>query len=60
MVYLENQQTPTFRHNTYLSALNEAKRLAKQFNLKAYILMSIESVELNEFKTERINDDLPF
>jgi hypothetical protein len=41
----------------------EAERLAKVHRKKAYVLCTIKSVEINEFKTEDLrpeNDDLPF
>ncbi|GAB2552777.1 hypothetical protein GCM10027189_38980 [Rufibacter soli] len=65
MVYLEGGQGPTYQHPNRESATKEAKRLAKQIGRKAYVLCSIESVELNEFKHEKlvpqdIDPDLPF
>ena len=63
MVYLENERTPTYRHANLAGAETEAKRLAKEFNKKAYVLCSLKSFEINEFteKDCRPNiDDLPF
>lgn len=63
MVYLENASTPTCRHSTIDSAEKEAKRLSKQFGKKAYVLCTIKSVEIVEFKITDCRptiDDLPF
>lgn len=60
LVYLENERAPLFVHVTYESAITEAKRLAKAHNKKAYVLMSIATVKLNEFEIEYLGDELPF
>lgn len=62
MVYLENERTPTYRHSTLSGAENEAKRLAKEFGKKAFVLTTIKSFKVNEFVVEdcRPDDDLPF
>ena len=49
MVYLENESTPTYRHESLKSAEDEAKRLAKMHRKKAFVLCSIKSFEINEF-----------
>ena len=46
MVYLENERTPTYKHPNIESAKTEAKRLARTYGKKAYILVSIKSIEL--------------
>lgn len=65
MVYLEGERTPTFKHESVERATTEAERLARVHKKKAYVLCTIKSVELNEFKTEDLrprkkDDDLPF
>jgi hypothetical protein len=63
MVFLEGERTPTVKYSVIELAENEAKRLAKVYSKKAYILCSIKSFEINEFTVKdcRPNtDDLPF
>lgn len=62
MVYLENEKTPAFIHTTLDSAENEAKRLARTYKKKAFVLCSIKSFEINEFTISdcRPESDLPF
>jgi len=62
MVYVAGERTPTFTHASIDNAETEAKRLAKLLEKKVYILASIKSIEVNEFKIEdcRADDDLPF
>lgn len=62
MVYLENERTPTYRHSTLEGAETEAKRLAREYKKKAFVLCSIKSFEINEFtiKDCRPDTDLPF
>ena len=63
MVYLENERTPTYKHTTLESAENEAKRLSKQYCKKAFVLCSLKSFEIVEFKVEDCRpdvDELPF
>jgi hypothetical protein len=50
-------------HTLLANAEEEAKRLAKKTNRKAYVLCSIKSFEVNEFNIEDCRpetDDLPF
>jgi hypothetical protein len=49
MVYLEGERTPAFKHKSMESAEQEAKRLAKAYSKKAFVLCSVKSFELNEF-----------
>ena len=63
MVYLENENTPTFRHSTISGAETEAKRLSKQFQKKAYVLCTLKSFEIVEFIEKDCRpdiNDLPF
>lgn len=63
MVFLENENTPTYRHATLDGAEQEAKRLSKLYGKKAYVLCSLKSFEIVEFKIEDCRpaiDDLPF
>ena len=63
MVFLEGERTPTVRYSVIELAENEAKRLAKVHNKKAFVLCSLKSFEVNEFtiKDCRPNlNDLPF
>lgn len=63
MVYLENERTPTYKHSTLERAETEAKRLSKQYGKKAFVLCSLKSFEIVEFKVEDCRpdvDELPF
>ena len=62
MVYLENERTPVFRHATLDGAEQEAKRLSKQYWKKAWVLCTLKSFEIVEFKVTdcRPDADLPF
>ncbi len=65
MVYLEGERTPTYKHEDVIVATTEAERLARVHRKKAFVLCTIKSIELNEFKTEDLRprkeeDDLPF
>ena len=63
MVFLEGERTPTVKYSVIELAENEAKRLAKMYNKKAYVLCSLKSFEVNEFTIKDCrpdNDDLPF
>lgn len=63
MVFLEDERTPTYRHATLDGAEQEAKRLAKQYNKKAFVLCSLKSYEVNEFTIKDCRpdiDELPF
>lgn len=68
MVYVEGESTPTYKHISLKSAEIEAKRLAKQLHKKAYVLASVKSFEIIEFKEESCvpdelsneTDSLPF
>lgn len=57
MVYLENERTPSYRHKTLNEAEEEAKRLSKYFGKKAYVLCSLKSFEIQEFKIEDCRPD---
>lgn len=63
MVYLEDERTPAYKHDMLESAEQEAKRLSKQYGKKAFVLCSLKSFEIVEFKVEdcRPNiSELPF
>lgn len=63
MVYLDGERGPAFRHNTYQSAHNEARRLARQHEKKAYILKAVKAVELIQFHETDLDEPqevLPF
>ena len=63
MVYVNGGNIPTHTHSTLAGAETEAKRLAKLLGKKAFVLCSIKSIEINEFKIEDYRpegDDLPF
>ena len=63
MVFLEGERTPTVKYSVIELAENEAKRLAKTYNKKAFILCSLKSFEVNEFTVKDYRpdtDDLPF
>lgn len=63
MVFVVNGNNPTYRHSTLEQAEAEAKRLAKLTGLKTWVLCSLKSFEINEFKVEDCRpeiEDLPF
>ena len=63
MVFLEGERTPTVRYSVIELAETEAKRLAKTYNKKAYVLCSLKSFEVSEFTIKDCRpdtDDLPF
>jgi hypothetical protein len=63
MVFVEGERTPAVRYSVPILADNEAKRLSKITGKKAYVLCSVKSFELQEFKVEDCRpktDDLPF
>ena len=62
-VFLEGARTPVVKYSVIELAENEAKRLAKMYNKKAYVLCSIKSFEVNEFTVKDCRpdtDSLPF
>lgn len=62
MVYLQDERTPTYRHATLDGAEQEAKRLSKLYGKKAFVLCSLKSFEIVEFKETDCRPDmeLPF
>ena len=58
MVYLQDERTPTYRHATLDGAEQEAKRLSKQYGKKAFVLCSLKSFEIAEFKVEDCRPDI--
>jgi hypothetical protein len=63
MVYLEGQNNPAYKHPTEQGATIEARRLSKLHNLKAYVLITLKTVEFTEFKESnliKLDDELPF
>lgn len=72
MVFIEGGQTPAYKHETLQLAEAEAKRLARITRKKAYVLVTIKSLEINEFLVvdcrpkiiepiiQNSSDDLPF
>lgn len=63
MIYVEGESSPTFKHLSYESAVTEAKRLARAFKKKVYILHATKYFELNEFKEVNLiqeDPDVPF
>lgn len=57
MVYLENGNNPTFRHNSVESAAKEAERLTRQTGRRAFVLESKQVVELSELPVKWTNTD---
>ena len=49
MVYLDGGNNPKYIHQTLEQAEIEAKRLAKEYKKKAFVLTTIKSFEINEF-----------
>lgn len=62
MVYLQDERTPTYKHATLDGAEQEAKRLSKLYGKKAFVLCSLKSFEIVEFKETdcRPDSELPF
>ena len=63
MVYVQNGDSPTYKHDSIESAEKEAKRLAKLLNKKAFVLTTLKSFEINEYTINDCrpeNSDLPF
>lgn len=66
MVYLKGSRGPEYRHETYASVATEAKRLARKFERKAYVLTTVRSYQTLEFHEEDLMpsmdeiDELPF
>ena len=63
MLYVEDGNTPAYKHQTQESAEKEAKRLAKLTGKKVFILQAQKCIELNEFKEtylREFDDDNPF
>lgn len=62
MLYAENCNSPTYKHETYQKALEEAKRLTEMLKVPIYILEARQKIQKNafiitDFKRE---DELPF
>jgi hypothetical protein len=63
MVFVENESTPTYKHETLASAETEAKRLSKMLGKKAWVLCTLKSFQIVEFEVKdcRPNtEELPF
>lgn len=62
MLYAENCNTPTFKHESYDSALQEAKRLTVNLKVPVYILEVRQKVYKQEFVIENFTkeDEIPF
>lgn len=52
MVFVEEGNSPSYKHSTYSSAYDEAKRLAKSTGRKAWVIAPLISVELTKFTEE--------
>lgn len=52
MVFVEQGNSPSYKHSTYSSAYDEAKRLAKSTGRKAWVIAPLISVELTKFTEE--------
>ena len=59
MVYLQDERTPTYRHATLDGAEQEAKRLSKLYGKRAFVLCSLKSFEIVEFKETDCRPDIP-
>lgn len=65
MVFVEGGGSPTYRHQTYKSAEDEAKRLATLTSKKTFVLGTIMQVEeikynLKNCSVVELIPDLPF
>ena len=64
MIYLEGKNAPVYKHESFVGAETEAKRLVEAHGCKAYILATIKSIEINKFIekdcTPNEIDNLPF
>ena len=59
MVFLEDGGAPTYKHDSLLSAENEAKRLTKLTGRKAYVLCTVKSIQINEFTEVDMMPEIP-
>lgn len=57
MVFVEGGNTPTYKHKSQESAETEAKRLARAFKKKAFVLTTVKSFEIIEFTEEECLPD---
>jgi len=57
MIYVEGGNSPNYRHETRESALEEAKRLARNTHRKAYILESTGYMKLKDVEFHWMNTD---
>lgn len=63
MIYVEGENTPTYKHANLEVAEIEAKRLSSVLKKKAYVLCTIKSIEDCRYKIEDCRpdiDNLPF
>jgi hypothetical protein len=63
MVFVENESTPTYKHETLALAETEAKRLSKMLGKKAWVLCTLKSFQIVEFEVKDCRpstEELPF
>jgi hypothetical protein len=62
LVYVENENSPNFKHYTIESAIKEAKRLCKLTNKKTFVFIPYIAFEINEFTQTNFDTEnhLPF
>ena len=63
MVYVEDNESPKYKHATLVGAENEAKRLAELTGKKVFVLTTLKKIYVEKFKIEDARpdiDDLPF
>ena len=54
MIYVEGKDSPTFKHESYDSAIYEAERLARKTKKQVYILQAIQKVEICDLKITQL------
>ena len=65
MIYVEGGNAPTYKHETWESAAEEAKRLADKTEKKVFILQSVCSIERKLYDVKYLlpskeEQELPF
>ncbi len=62
MIYAEHNNMPVFKHPTYNSALEEAKRLTTILKVPCYILEAMQVVKKSDFVITDLQreNELPF
>lgn len=62
MIFVENGNPPSYKHNDIFSAKTEAERLARKTGKRVYVLKNIADVVVTDaqWSTNVIDDEIPF